>query len=310
MLTSRGCPYGCSYCPYPVGQGLKWRYRSPKNVVDEMEHLVRDLGVQHILFRDPMFSLQQKRVVQICEEVLRRGLKVQWKCETRVDCLDQSTIEIMARAGCTGINFGVESTDPEIQKGVHRKPILTSEFIEKVAICRKNGIATFAFFIVGLPGDTVETILDSIDFAVKIRANWTQFTVATPFAGTPMHDWAVKQGFVSPDFYKILNAHSGSPGNEHLQPRDIERLHKFARFLQNNLINRRGILKNETRRGLSYRAARKATDLVTHAAAAAVVKVGRPYFSRTITPKPPAPTLPLDRVRPVTFGRPDHSPRV
>jgi len=256
-----------------------------------------------------MFSLQQKRVVQICEQILHRGLRVQWKCETRVDCLDRATIEIMARAGCTGINFGVESTDPEVQKGVHRKPILTPEFIEKVAICRKNGIATFAFFIVGLPGDTVATILDSIDFAVKIRANWTQFTVATPFAGTPMHDWAVRQGFVAPDFYKILNAHSGSPGNEHLEPRDIERLHRFARFLQNNLINRRGILKNETRRDLPYRAARRAADAVAHSAAAAMMKVGRPYFSRTITPKPPASKVPLERARPVTLVRPDHSPR-
>ena len=196
-----------------------------------------------------MFSLNQARVVEICEEILRRGLKVQWKCETRVDCLDQATIEIMARAGCTGINFGVESTDPEIQQGVHRKPILKPEFVDKVELCRKHHIATFAFFVVGLPGDTVETILQSIEFAVEIRANWTQFTVATPFAGTPMHDWAVRQGLIAPDFYKIISAHDGSPGNEHLRPRDIVRLYRFARFLQDNLINRRGILKNETPAG-------------------------------------------------------------
>ena len=78
-----------------------------------------------------------------------------------------ATIEIMARAGCTGINFGVESTDPEIQQGVHRKPISKPRSSSsKVAICRSNGIATFAFFVVGLPGDTVETILKSIEFAV------------------------------------------------------------------------------------------------------------------------------------------------
>lgn len=288
MLTSRGCPYGCSYCPYPVGQGLKWRFRSPKNVVDEMEHLVRDLGVEHILFRDPMFSLQQKRVVAICEEILQRGLKVEWKCETRVDCLDEDTITIMARAGCRGINFGVESTDPEIQKGVHRKPILTSEFISKVEICRRNGIATFAFFIVGLPGDTVQTILNSIEFAVRIRANWTQFTVATPFAGTPMHDWAVRQGFVAPEFYKIISAHEGSPGNENLRPQDIVRMHRFAKFLQNNVINRRGILKNETRTDAAYRVCRAIADGAGHCVAAVLVWAGRQYFTRSITPLPPA----------------------
>lgn len=288
MLTSRGCPYGCSYCPYPVGQGLKWRYRSPQNVVDEMEHLVTVFEVEHILFRDPMFSLQQKRVVAICEEILRRGLRVQWKCETRVDCLDEATIAIMGRAGCTGINFGVESTDPEIQKGVHRKPILMREFVEKVGLCRRSGISTFAFFVVGLPGDTVDTILNSIEFAVSIGANWTQFTVATPFVGTPMHDWAIRQGFISPDFYKIISAHDGSPGNEHLQPRDIVRLHRFARFLQDNLINRRGILKNATRRNPVYQVARRAADAVSGVAAAGIIRVGRWYFDRTITPVPPA----------------------
>src|SRR5262245_15903443 len=147
----------------------------------------------------------------------------------------------MAKAGCVSLNFGVESTDPEIQKGVHRKPILTGEFIEKVRLCRENGIATFAFFVAGLPGAPVANILNSIEFAVEIRANWTQFTVATPFVGTPMHDWAVKQGFIEPDFYKIISAHEGSTGNEHLRPQDIVRLHRFAQFLQNYLINRRGI---------------------------------------------------------------------
>jgi hypothetical protein len=307
MLTSRGCPYGCSYCPYPVGQGLKWRFRSPLNVVDEMEHLVRQLGVEHILFRDPMFSLHQARVVQICEEILRRGLSVQWKCETRVDCLDEATIAIMARAGCTGINFGVESTDPEIQQGVHRKPILRQEFVEKVEICRKHHIATFAFFVVGLPGDTVQTILSSIEFAVDVRANWTQFTVATPFAGTPMHDWAVRQGFIAPDFYRIISAHDGSPGNEHLRPRDIERLYRFARFLQDNLINRRGILKNETRRDWGYRVARGATDIVMHAAAALMVRAGRWFFIRTITPRPPAPRQPGRDPLPLVLRRSDSS---
>jgi MoaA/NifB/PqqE/SkfB family radical SAM enzyme len=228
---------------------------------------------------------------------------VQWKCETRIDCLDEATIEIMARAGCAGVNFGVESTDPEIQRGVHRKPILTQEFVEKVAICRRHGIATFAFFVVGLPGDSLETILRSIAFAVDIGANWTQFTVATPFAGTPMHDWAVRQGFIAPDFYKIINAHDRSLGNEHLRSRDIERLHSFARFLQNNLLNRRGLLKNHIRRDVAYRAARRAADGVTRAAAGLLVLAGRYYFERTIRPLPPT----ADGRLPLALHRPGSS---
>ena len=286
ILSSRGCPFGCSYCPYPVGQGLKWRFRSPKNVVDEMEYLVKNFDVEHLLFRDPMFSMRQNRVVEICDEIIRRGLKVSWKCETRMDCLDEETIAAMAKAGCAGVNFGVESIDPEIQKGVHRKPILMDEFVEKVRLCRKHNISTFAFFVVGLPGDTVHTILDSIEFAVNIRASWTQFTVATPFAGTPMHEWAVKLGVIEPDFYRIVNAHTMSLGNENLEGHDIERLHHFARLLQETMLNRRGILKNERRQTGAYAIAKRGLDGLSHAAATATVAVGRRYFTRSIKPGP------------------------
>ncbi len=282
MLTSRGCPYGCSYCPYPVGQGLKWRFRSPGNVVDEMEHLVNDLDVEYILFRDPMFSLRQGRVVEMCEEIVRRGIKVQWRCETRVDCLDQETVQAMARAGCTGINFGVESTDPDIQKGVDRLPISVDEFRRKVALCKEHGIQTFAFFIVGLPGDTVTTILDSIQFAVEIQASWTQFTVSTPFIGTKLHKWAAERGLIAPDHYKLISSHEGSIGNEYLSPEQVHRLHRFAQFLQNNLINRRGILKNANARSAPYRAARWAADQACHTAAQGLVRMARWHFGRSM----------------------------
>lgn len=304
MLSSRGCPFGCSYCPYPVGQGLKWRYRSPVNVVDEMEHLARDFGVEHILFRDPMFSAQQKRVVAICEEILRRGLVVRWKCETRVDCLDEPTIAIMAKAGCVGVNFGVESIDPEIQKGVHRQPILERDFIETVAQCRRHGIGTFAFFVVGLPGDTVDTILRSIAFAAKIRADWTQFTVATPFIGTPMYEWAVREGFIGHDSYRIVNAHDFSVGNENLTAADIKRLHRFAQRLQNNVINRRGILKNRTRNGTAYRALRRIADEVSHGTAVAATALAAAYFRRAIKPVGDRRPVRLARSGPAAPSRP------
>lgn len=260
MLSSRGCPFGCNYCPYPVGQGLPWRDRSPGNVVDELEHLVRDLGVQYVIFRDPLFSANKKRVAAICELIVARGLKVRWRCETRIDCLDENTIEAMAKAGCVGVNFGVESIDPQVQKNVARKPITEKEFLDTIALFRKHGIATFAFFVVGLPGDTVDTIVDSIRFALKLQASWTQFTVATPFIGTRMHDWATEQGFIAKDHYHIVSANEGSIGNENLTPAQVHRLHRFAQILQRNFINRRGILKNELRRDPAYRLAKGTLD--------------------------------------------------
>lgn len=303
MLSSRGCPFGCSYCPYPVGQGLKWRYRSASNVVDEMQFLVEKFGVEYILFRDPMFSAQQKRVMAICREIIARGIKVYWKCETRMDCLDDETIELMARAGCVGINFGVESTDPEIQKGVHRTPILPEEFVAKVASCREHGVATFAFFVIGLPGDTLRTILDSIEFAIRIRANWTQFTMATPFIGTPMYKWALNERLIEADFYKIVSAHERSVGNENLTGADIKRLHRFARFLQDHILNRHGILKNDRRKGLAYRSLKAIADFASRSAALTLFHAARWHFTRSVSHKPRAGRSALPRSEPIRVAK-------
>lgn len=235
-------------------------------------------------------------------EILRRGLLVHWKCETRIDCLDAHTIEMMAKAGCVGVNFGVESTDPEIQKGVHRKPITVQEFVITVGLCRRHGIATFAFFVIGLPGDTLETILDSVDFATRIRASWVQFTVATPFIGTPMYDWAVNGGFIAPDAYRIVNAHGASVGNENLSPTDIKRLHRFAQFLQNHVINRHGILKNGLRRDLAYRLAKGIADFASDVTAIALARISRAWFRRTVKPLPPRPKVRLEGSRPIRLA--------
>ena len=274
MLSSRGCPFGCNYCPYQVGQGLPWRNRSGGNVVDELEHLVRDLKVEYVIFRDPLFSADKKPVAAICEEIIRRELKVQWRCETRIDCLDEPTIEIMAKAGCVGVNFGVESSDSQVLKNVERKPITEAMHIETMALFRKHGIATFAFFVVGLPGDTVDTILKPIAFALRLEASWTQFTLATPFIGTRLHDWAVEQGFVAPDHYRISSANEGSIGSEYLTPAQVHRLHHFAQILQRNFINRWGNLKNDLRHDTGYVIAKATLDAIMRPIELAVFGVG------------------------------------
>ncbi len=280
MLTSRGCPYGCHYCPYPVGQGLNWRFRSPTNVVDEIEHLVKDLGIRYILFRDPVFSLRQDRVIEICNEIRRRGLVVRWKCETRVDCLDETTLRAMAAAGCDGINFGVESADVAIQAGVGRKPISQERFIELVAFCRELGIKTFCFFIIGLPGDTAQSILATIAFAIRLRSNWVQFTAASPFIGTKLRAWAIAEGLTPEDEYAYINSHQAMMGNENLTKGQIAVLLRFAQFFERYLINRGGILKDANRGELPYSVARSLADTTAHLAARTVFTVGRSYLQR------------------------------
>lgn len=279
MLTSRGCPYGCNYCPYPVGQGLNWRYRTPQNVVDEIEHLVRDLGVRYILFRDPMFSMRPRRVVEICEEIQRRSLKVRWKCETRFDRLDEPTLRAMAMAGCEGVNFGIESVDVDIQANVGRKPIPPETIIEIVALCRRLKIKVFCFFIVGLPGDTRTTILDSIAFALSLRPNWVQFTAASPFIGTRLRGWALEQGLIGSDEYAYVNSHEAMIGNENLSKREIALLLGFAKFFERFVINRGGIFKDD-RRGGVYAVGRECADALTQAVGRAAFAIGRAGLRR------------------------------
>jgi anaerobic magnesium-protoporphyrin IX monomethyl ester cyclase len=294
VLSSRGCPFGCNYCPYPVGQGLPWRYRSPMNVVDEMEHIVRDFGVEYIIFRDPLFSANKKRVAEICSEIIKRKISVAWRCETRIDCLDEPTIALMAQAGCTGVNFGVESIDPQIQKNVERKPITEKQFVDTIGLLRTHKISTFAFFVVGLPGDTLDTILGSLKFMLRLRASWTQVTVATPFIGTKLHDWAAEQGFIAKDRYQIVSSHEGSMGNENLTPQQVHRLHRFAQILARNVLNRRGVLKNELRHDAVYSALRRSADLATDLVGRAAYAIGSAAFRTAMhgTTRGPATTRP------------------
>jgi radical SAM superfamily enzyme YgiQ (UPF0313 family) len=284
MLTSRGCPIGCHYCPYPVGQGLAWRHRSAENVVDEIEHLVRDLGVGYILFRDPIFSLNQNRVMKICQEILNRGLQFEWRCETRVDCLNPETLTMMAKAGCNGINFGIESADIQIQINVGRKPIAQEQFVQTIALCRELGIKTFSFFIIGLPGDTLQSILSTIKFAIDLNPNWVQFTAASPFIGTKLRDWAIAQGFVTEDEYAYISSHEVSIANENLSKEQIQSLLKFAKLIGNYTINRKGILKDDSRLDWQYKAVKAITDRVSSQIAHSLFNVGQSYFQKQFKP--------------------------
>lgn len=288
VWSSRGCPIGCHYCPYPVGQGLPWRYRSAENVVDEIEHLVNDLGIRYILFRDPMFSLNQKRVLKICEEIKTRGIKVKWRCETRIDFLKEETLRAMAAAGCDGINFGVESSDVEIQEGVGRRPISPEQIAGHFRLCRQLGIKTFGFFIIGLPGDTIETIFNSMKFAVEIKPHWVQFTAASPFIGTKLRNWAIEQGLAEKDEYAYISSHEAIMGNENLTIAQVRRLHRLAQVIQNYLINRKGILKRTGRVSAFYRITESAADVGCALIARMVIIGAKTWFSRRVAHRRPA----------------------
>jgi radical SAM superfamily enzyme YgiQ (UPF0313 family) len=227
-LTSRGCPHGCTYCPYPVIQGRKLRVRSPENVVDELHWLVNSMGVKAVLFRDPEFALQRDRVMGICEAILKRDIRLAWRCETRMEDLDEKLVSIMAKAGCIGINTGVESADPHVLRNLKRKLVPFDQAKKVVKACNKNGVDSFCFFIIGLPGDTRQSVLKTIDYAVKLKPTFVQFTVATPYPGTELRNWAWEKGFIENETLSGITGYDAAMRNDCLAAEEIRTLQKLA----------------------------------------------------------------------------------
>lgn len=208
MLTSRGCPFGCMYCPYPIGFGNVWRKRSPVNVLNEIQYLVDKFGVKSILFNDQVFTYDMKRAEEICRGIVDRGIDVKWRCETRVDRLSEKLMRKMREAGCVGLHLGIESGDPKILSRVAKRG-LNIDMIKKIfAMARDIGIETSAFFIIGLPGETKRSIWKSYKLAREINPDIVQFTMITPYPGTKLYNMAKEKGWIlTEDWtrYNLLN---------------------------------------------------------------------------------------------------------
>jgi len=188
MLTSRGCPMSCGfYCTYPLTQGKQHRSRSPENVVAELRFLKQRFAMSCVLFRDPIFSLEMKRIRRICELVLEQGIRFSWICETHTNCLTPDLVALMARAGCISIKIGVESGDPAVMKKSHRKATREDKQLEIIRCCESHGIKVLAFYILGYMDDDEATVARTIDYAVALNTYGAQFTIATPYPGTPWY---------------------------------------------------------------------------------------------------------------------------
>jgi radical SAM superfamily enzyme YgiQ (UPF0313 family) len=196
VLSTRGCPYGCIYCPYTSNQGVKNRYRSPQNVIDELMVLKQKYGVSAVQFRDPTFTLKMDRTLAICEGIAKRGIDIEWGCETRVDRLTEDLVDRMFEVGLRGVNIGIESTAPEVISNVDRGWIDPNHIRKLVRHMSDKGIRVSGFFILGLPGDTRKTIEGTLNFAMELPLSYAEFKIATPFPGTPLFDLAKRNRWI------------------------------------------------------------------------------------------------------------------
>jgi len=251
IQASRGCPYDCGYCPYTKNQGKQWRARRAENIFEEIIHDMT-YGFQGFIFRDPLFSLDKKRVENLCNMIIDKKIKIQFVVETRPELLDDNLIKKMRAAGCCAINFGIEDIHPDILRNVNRKPIETDRIIERVQQCEQIGIRTSCFFILGLPGSTKQTIEETIQFSKKLFASQTEYKIATPYPGTELYKMAKKNNWLTSESFDVLTGYTSSMQiskeltPEYLEQKSNEAFRQYyfsPRYLLREIVRGR-ILKN------------------------------------------------------------------
>jgi len=191
LMTSRGCPHRCVFCVGRKMIGTRGRFRSPKAVVDEMEALAT-LGFRRIRIEDDLFTFRKERALAICRELDRRALPIRWRAYARVDTVDRELLDRMARAGCERLLFGAESGSPEILRRI-RKGISPEQTRHAVLMTREAGIGVLASFVLGLPGETPETLQQTLEFAESLGVPYS-LNLLTPYMGTEVRERAEEMG--------------------------------------------------------------------------------------------------------------------
>ncbi|MEM2958188.1 MAG: radical SAM protein [Candidatus Jordarchaeaceae archaeon] len=191
MVTGRGCPNRCIFCVGPKMTSRKMRFRNPKLCVDEMEEIL-NYGFEEIIVEDDTFTINKNHVFSICDEIISRGLKFKWSANARVNTVTKEMLEKMYEAGCIFIQFGVESGNPEILKTC-KKGITLEQVRKATQIAKEVGIGVLSSFIIGLPGETKETIRETMEFA-KSLGTYYGYHVLAPFPGTEVRERADELG--------------------------------------------------------------------------------------------------------------------
>ena len=227
ILATRGCPYSCRfYCTYPLQQGIKVRQRNPLLILDEMKHWKSKLGVNFFIFRDPVFSINRKHTLEFCDVLVNSEEKFQFIIETHLNNLDIELVKKLKAAGMVMVKVGVESAISSIKKDAKRFSIDEDETYNKIKAIESLGIHVTTMFILGYPKDTIETCKATINYAKQINSIITQFTVFTPYPGTPSFKEYEKKIIIKKyeDFtmYDLVFKH------DNLSKKDIENLKNEA----------------------------------------------------------------------------------
>jgi anaerobic magnesium-protoporphyrin IX monomethyl ester cyclase len=201
LLSARGCPFQCSYCYRPAWT-RRLRAHSPLYVVNEIEHCMRQFGASSFQFFDDTFTVDRRRVLEICRLIRERGLKIRFLCLTRVDCLDREIVAALAGAGCSCISFGVESGDAGILAAMNKR--FKPEDVERAfALCREHGIDIVAYYLLGHPQETKESIQRTIASIRATRPSWFKANIMRPYPASQLYEELLREGRIEDDWRQL-----------------------------------------------------------------------------------------------------------
>lgn len=185
IISSRGCPYSCSYCDRSVfARGF--RFNSPEYIIEHVEMLNRNYGIRHVFFYDDLFTFDRNRVTRFCDLKKQKQLKVTYNCIARLEHVDHELLSLLKNSGCWQVNFGIESGDPDVVKK-HRKFFGLDEVGSKLQMVKDAGMRVKGLFMIGLPGENEEAIRRTIDYALSLPLEEINVTKFTPFPGAPVY---------------------------------------------------------------------------------------------------------------------------
>ncbi|MDD3521014.1 MAG: radical SAM protein [Actinomycetota bacterium] len=196
IITSRGCPYSCTYCGVKNNTGKRLRMRSPENIISEIELLIEEYGVKEIHIEDDNFTFNRERVVEFCNLLLDRNININWACPNgvRLDTLDEELLKLMEKAGCYSFAVGIESGSPRILKDMRRQVTIEKMREKIMLIANTTKIKMTGFLMAGYPTETIEDIKETIKFVNSLPLNRVQYSNFLPLPGTRIFDELLEKG--------------------------------------------------------------------------------------------------------------------